>query len=316
MRGKILHSVQPSDPARRHFLAIFAAGAGRLSTLAASATLLASCKANTAQNQTSNNQGQNNQSGHHCFLQGSRILTIDGDVPVENLKPGDWVVTTNAPARVKWIGRKIIRKTHSAAWGRNTTPVRVSAFAIDDQSPQRDLYLSPEHALLIDGTLIPVKYLVNGHSVSFDEEAANSDTLEYFSVHLDTHEVIYAEGALAETFLYTRGRIAWDNLAEYEELYGTEHAPMEPFASVHRYKGGRQELRGLLRLTASRFVDVRDPIQIAHDQIAERLTPVKRRKLNFFAHRRPRQRLLLATRAVRGNLNATDSITHERASRC
>jgi hypothetical protein len=231
--------------------------------------------------QTSNNQGQNNQSGHHCFLQGSRILTIDGDVPVENLQPGDWVVTTNAPARVKWIGRQVIRKTHSAAWGRNTTPVRVSAFAIDDQSPQRDLYLSPEHALLIDGALIPVKYLVNGHSVSFDEEAAKSDTLEYFSVHLDTHEVIYAEGALAETFLYRRGRIAWDNLAEYEELYGTEHAPMAPFASVHRYKGGRQELSGLLRLTASRFVDVRDPIQIAHDQIAERLTPVKRRKLNF-----------------------------------
>ena len=301
MRGKIQHSVQPLNPARRHFLAIFAAGAGRLSTLAASATLLAGCKADTSRDQTPNNQGQDSQSGHHCFLQGSRILTIDGYVAVEDLGPGDCVVTTNAPARVKWIGRKVIRKNHSAAWGRNTTPIRVSAFAIDDKSPQRDLYLSPEHALLINGALIPAKYLVNGHSVSFDKEAAKSNTLEYFSVYLDTHEVIYAEGALAETFLYTKGTIAWDNLAEYEKLYGTEHAPMEPFASVQRYKGGRQELGGLLRLTASRFVDVRDPIQIANDQIAERLTPVKRRKSSFF-FQTTAPTVAAGTRAVRDHL--------------
>jgi hypothetical protein len=36
------------------------------------------------------------------------------------------------------------------------------------------------------------------------------------------------------------------------------------------YSGGRAELRALLRLTASRFIDMRDPIQIAYARIATR----------------------------------------------
>jgi hypothetical protein len=271
MLGKALHSLQPSDPARRHFLAIFAAGAGRLTTLAISSTLLANCNMDNLSHQSTNEHDQNNANPqHHCFARGSQILTVDGDVPVENLTVGDWVVTTNAAVQVKWIGRQVLTKARSASWGRNVAPIRISRFAIDDQTPQRDLYLSQEHSLLIDGALIPVKYLVNGHSIVFDDDAGRSDTIEYFCVELDTHEVIYAEGTPAETFLYTGGQIAWDNLGEYKELYGTERTPMRAFAPIHRYSGGRAELRGLLRLTASHFVDVRDPIQIAYDRIAAR----------------------------------------------
>jgi hypothetical protein len=36
------------------------------------------------------------------------------------------------------------------------------------------------------------------------------------------------------------------------------------------YDNGRQELKGLARSLISNVVDVRDPIQIAYDQIAER----------------------------------------------
>jgi hypothetical protein len=149
-------------------------------------------------------------------------------------------------------------------------PIRVSRFAIDDRTPQRDLYLSQEHGLLIDGVLIPVKHLVNGRSIAFDDDAEMSETIEYFSVELDTHEVIFAEGTAAESFRYAGGQIAWDNLGDYQDLYGSEHKRMSAFAPICRYNGGRAEVRGLLRLAASRFVDVRDPIQIAYDRIAAR----------------------------------------------
>ena len=115
-----------------------------------------------------------------------------------------------------------------------------------------------------------MKHLVNGRSISFDEDAGTSETIAYFCVELDTHQVIFAEGTAAETFRYSGGQIAWDNLGDYQDLYGSEHEVMSPFAPICYYSGGRAEVRALLRLAASRFVDVRDPIQIAYDRIAAR----------------------------------------------
>ena len=178
-------------------------------------------------------------------------------------------MTTNGALPVKWLGRQTIRRNASASWHPSVVPIRVSRFAIDDQTPQRDLYLSQEHCLLIDGVLIPVKHLVNGRSIAFDDDAKMSETIEYFCVELDTHEVIFAEGTAAETFRYAGGQIAWDNLDDYQDLYGSEHV-MSAFAPICRYNGVRAEVRGLLRLAASHFVDVRDPIQIAYDRIAAR----------------------------------------------
>jgi hypothetical protein len=45
---------------------------------------------------------------------------------------------------------------------------------------------------------------------------------------------------------------------------------MTPFAPILRYDGRRQELKGLVRSLISNVVDVRDPIQIAYDQLAKR----------------------------------------------
>ena len=45
--------------------------------------------------------------------------------------------------------------TWAMTWHPSVLPVKVSRFAIDDQTPQRDLCLSQEHCLFIDGVLIP-----------------------------------------------------------------------------------------------------------------------------------------------------------------
>ena len=256
-------------------MGIVAAGAGRLSALAV--TL------HVGNAIASNDQGQNKDNGNHygqfkhdgnggngttCFCAGTLIQTPHGEVAVDALGVGHKVMTTNGALPVKWVGRKTHRKNAHAAWHPSVLPVKVSRFAIDDQTPQRDLYLSQLHCLFIDGVLIPVKHLVNGRSITLIDPTV--ETIEYFCVELDTHQVIFAEGTAVETFWYSGGQIPWDNLEEYQAIYGSEHELIPPFAPIWRHNGGRAEARALLRLAASRFVDVRDPIQIAYDWIAAR----------------------------------------------
>lgn len=204
-----------------------------------------------------------------CFAPGTRILTANGEVAVESLAVGAEVVTTNGPRPVKWIGRQTLKRNRSAAWHPRLLPVCVSRSAIDDGTPRRDVFLSQDHSLFLDGALIPARHLVNGRSIRFDEAALASEALEYFHVELGTHEVICANGLPVESYLYSGGMVGWDNFAEYLQRYG-EQRIMSPCAPIHSYEGGFDELGGLIRLAASRFIDVRDPIQIAHDRLKKR----------------------------------------------
>jgi Hint domain len=207
--------------------------------------------------------------GLSCFAPGTLIQTENGEVPVESLVIGTKIMTTNGPKPVKWIGRQTLKRNKSAAWHPRVLPVRVARFAIDDVTPHRDVCLSQWHSLFIDGVLVPARHLVNGRSIRFDETALSSETLEYFHVELETHEVIFADGMPVESYMYAGGIVAWDNTDEYQQRYGA-HRIMSPFAPVHSYNGGFDELGGLIRLVASRIVDVRDPIQVAHDRLKRR----------------------------------------------
>lgn len=260
----------PASLGRRHFMSVVAAGAARLSALAASSAMLTSKSADAMGLFPRDDPHRPRRGGPHCFGRGTLVVTARGEVPVEDLAIGEMVVTTNGALPVKWIGRTTIRRNAATAWHPGVMPVRVARFAIDDETPRRDLYLSPGHCLLVDGFLIPVKHLVNERSITVDRDARTSEAIEYFSVELDTHEVIFAEGLAAETFQYSGGEIVWDNLAEYQDLYGREHKVMPAFAPHCRYKGGRAEAGALLRLAASRVVDMRDPIQTAYARIASR----------------------------------------------
>ena len=248
--------------ARRHFLGISAAVAGRIVAVGAVGLPILASGSKPA-------KAEHERHGHHCFLIGTRILTPRGEVPVEELTIGDLVDTLNGPLPVKWIGRRTFKKVASSSWHKSVAPIRVARFALHDQYPHRDLYLSPGHSLFVDGVLIPVKHLVNDRSV-VRAEMDDREVIEYFHIELETHEVIFAEGAPAETLLVTTGREGFANFVEYERLYRGEELPaMKPFAPIFSY-GGRAELKGLLRLALSPIVDVRDPVQRACDRIAAR----------------------------------------------
>jgi hypothetical protein len=190
---------------------------------------------------------------------------------VEELQIGDEVNTLAGRKAIKWIGYNKFTKEKGRAWPDSVMPIRVARFAIDEHSPHSDLYLSPLHCLFFNEALIPVKYLVNGTSVA---QGAPSDTsaIEYYHIDLETHEVIYAEGALVESFCDADSeREHFSNFVQYGRLYGAEPQPkMTPFAPILGYRNRRQKIQGMARSLISNVVDLRDPVQIAHDQIATR----------------------------------------------
>ncbi len=77
--------------------------------------------------------------------------------------------------------------------------------ALADEVPRRDLYLTHGHALYRDGVLIPVEHLVNHRSILWAEAAR---IVEYYHIELDAHDVVFAEGALAESY-YDAGNPAF-----------------------------------------------------------------------------------------------------------
>ena len=132
-----------------------------------------------------------------CFREGTRILTTRGNVAVEDLAPGDAVLTRDGTTRaVDWIGhRSIDCRRHPAP--HQVWPVRIARDAFATGVPARHLYLSPDHAVLADGALVPAKYLVNGETIA----QVPIDTVRYFHVALDRHAVLLAEGLPVESYL-------------------------------------------------------------------------------------------------------------------
>jgi hypothetical protein len=65
--------------------------------------------------------------------------------------------------------------------------------------------------------LIPVGSLINGTTIKLNE-ARELTELEYFNIKLESHDVIYAEGAPVETLLEVDERAV--NFSEYLRKYG------------------------------------------------------------------------------------------------
>jgi hypothetical protein len=158
-----------------------------------------------------------------CYCAGSAILTARGEVPVEQLRPGDRVATLmrgGALRPVVWVGHSRIdtsRHPDPAA----VAPVRIRAGAIAPQIPARDVLVSPEHAIaLLDDAgrrvLAPALGLVNGATIL--REPAGG-TVHYFHVELARHDILLAGGMAAESYLDTGNRSAFENAGVPRRLH-------------------------------------------------------------------------------------------------
>ena len=152
-----------------------------------------------------------------CFLTGTHILTDKGEVAVENLQIGDNVVTAEGKLEpVKWIGYQTVAP-HQVKNPLRGYPILIKEGALGNNLPQRDLYVSPDHAMYFEGVLINAGALVNGTSIVKTEP---QEAFTYYHVELENHTLLLAEGASAESYLpQNEDRLAYENGAEYEELY-------------------------------------------------------------------------------------------------
>ncbi len=144
-----------------------------------------------------------------CFATGTRIETPTGAVPVEALAVGDRVtLARGGTAAIVWIGwREIDCRRHK--YPARVRPVRIGAGAFAENLPRRDVVLSPDHAVFVDGVLIPIKFLVNGRTIR--EETVPS--VRYFHIELARHDVLLSEGLAVESYLDTGNRGDFANAA-------------------------------------------------------------------------------------------------------
>ncbi|MGV1761077.1 Hint domain-containing protein [Rhizobium sp. P44RR-XXIV] len=140
-----------------------------------------------------------------CFMRGTLIRTPEGDVPVEDLRVGDLVVTHKGVAEIKWVGRRMI-DPKAIDKPRETLPIRIQAGAIAENIPARDLFVSPDHCMFLEESLIPAKFLVNETTIT---QEATLAPFEYYHIELDQHSIILAEGAQTETYLDLGGRLSF-----------------------------------------------------------------------------------------------------------
>lgn len=195
-----------------------------------------------------------------CFLAGTQILTPQGEVEIGHLRAGDLVCNVAGEARPikaieQWSCRlSALDPVPEAAW-----PVRISRHALDDCTPDRDLYLTEAHALLLNGMLVPVGSLINGTTIARVDPARMSlmGVVSYFHIELETHDAIIANGAPCETLLVD--------------------ASAKPYAPIVAFNGGRAELSSRMRSAVSPLIDRRTALDRLRDRLESRASLMMRR---------------------------------------
>ncbi len=143
-----------------------------------------------------------------CFAAGTLIQTPEGPRAIETLRPGDTVcLAGGGTAPLRWLGRRHI----SAGMLRGSPslrPVRIAANAFGPGSPARDLVVSPQHRIQLDGwrvellfgedagVLVPAETLLNDRTVT---RARDLKDVTYCHMMFDRHEIVLAEGLAAES---------------------------------------------------------------------------------------------------------------------
>ncbi|WP_420397718.1 Hint domain-containing protein [Nioella sp.] len=154
-----------------------------------------------------------------CFAADTPIRTETGEVAVAALTIGDRLVTADGgSARVKWIGRQTIFPLFQP--GPASQLVRISAGALGADQSHTDLTVTADHGMLVEGVICQAGALLNGATIIPVPRSEFSAGITVYHIETDTHEIILANGAQAETFIDNASRRGFDNFAEFEALYG------------------------------------------------------------------------------------------------
>lgn len=135
-----------------------------------------------------------------CFVTGTLIQTTRGDIPVEELRVGDVVITASSQQRpIRWIGSAELDCTNVRdPW--TCWPIRIAAGALGPNKPAHDLLVSPAHGIrttVVTDILIPASALVNGATIV----QAECERVTYWHVELDEHDILVTNGLPTESYV-------------------------------------------------------------------------------------------------------------------
>lgn len=174
-----------------------------------------------------------------CLAEGTRVATPAGPRAVETLRPGDLVMTEDAgPQPVRVILR---RRVDCRPAPDRLAPILIRAGALG-RGPTADLIVSRQHRILMRmgarDVLVPAAALTGMPGVRI---MLGRDSVTYFNLALDRHEIIRAEGALVETFLPgPQAGLALNgaDLLRLAALYVAPPAPARPLVSAGEWRRG------------------------------------------------------------------------------
>ena len=149
-----------------------------------------------------------------CFTTGTLIKTDRGPRPVHLLRVGDLIRTRDHGMQpLRWLGGRQLSRGDLEANPR-LHPIRIAAGALGPGLPARDLVVSPQHRMLVRSAiaermtgsaevLIAAVHLLGHPGI---ERMKPQGGFSYWHLMFDRHEIVFAEGAEAES-LYLGGMV-------------------------------------------------------------------------------------------------------------
>ena len=123
---------------------------------------------------------------------GTRIMTLDGPLPIEFLQPGDRIVNRQGVRVLRGVNVNLREKARA---------VTIRASALGHDRPEADVTIAADHELLLRDwrakalygaaqAAVPAAKLVDGEFISVH----TVDELRTYDLVFDTPQIVYAEG--------------------------------------------------------------------------------------------------------------------------
>ncbi len=134
-----------------------------------------------------------------CFTSGTLLKTPTGDRPIQDLVPGDLVLTRdNGPMPIHWVGQRTVP---------GIGPMAPIVFEAGEYGATRTLTVSPNHRMLLTGAapqlclgldevLVAAKALTNGSTIYQQQ----TGLVTYVHVMFESHQIVCANGSWSESF--------------------------------------------------------------------------------------------------------------------
>ncbi len=162
-----------------------------------------------------------------CFVQGTVLLTGEGEVLVEDIKPGQRVITYDrGMQKVRWVGWRRFSSYDLTFNSVHLRPILIPAGSLGFERPSRDLRVSPHHRIHFKANearklfntpevLVSAKDLIGFRGIDY---GMVSGGVIYYHIMFDRHELVFSDGLVSESFYPGEESISALNAETMKEL--------------------------------------------------------------------------------------------------